>query len=374
MNSIEIGDYMEERIKKLSSTIVNYSINVHENDRVLIQYENKECSKLVKCLIEDIYKNKGIPSVDLIDNELNTLILEKANSKTIDQIVKLKESQVENFDCFIRICYTENEYEDKNLNPDIRKELGSKLQKVDDIRINQRRWVLLNYPSLIDAYKAKMKYDNFYNYSMDIMNVDYKSMNEKIKPLKDLMEKTDKVRIVSPGTDITFSIKGLPAIPCCGVYNIPDGELYTAPIKDTVNGVITYNTPSPYQGNIFNNIRLEFENGQIVNCSASNDVELLKKIFDTDEGARYIGEFSLGFNPMITFPMGDILYDEKIMGSIHFTPGRCYEDCNNGNISSIHWDLVLIQTKEYGGGEIYFDDVLIRKDGKFVLDNLKQLN
>ncbi len=369
-----MGDIMDERLKKLSSTIVNYSVDIKENDRVLIQYESDKCNPLIKCLIKDIYKNGGIPFVKLIDNELNSLIIENSNSKVIDEMVKMKKYEVDNFDVFIRICYTENEYEDNRIKSEIRKELGSKSQDVDDIRINERRWVLLNYPSLIDAYKAHMKYDDFYDYSMDVMNVDYKSMMENMKPLKELMEKTDKVRIVGPNTDITFSIKGMPAIPCCGTANIPDGELYTAPIKNTVNGIITYNTPSPYNGNIFNNISLEFKDGQIVNCSSSENVETLKEIFNTDDGARYIGEFSLGFNPKITFPMGDILNDEKIMGSLHFTPGRCYEDCDNGNISSIHWDLVLIQTKEYGGGEIYFDDVLIRKDGKFVLDELKQLN
>ena len=289
-------------------------------------------------------------------------------------MVKQKEFEVNNFDVFIRICYTENEYEEKDISKEIRKELGSKSQNIDDIRINKRRWVLLNYPSLIDAYKSHQKYDDFYNYALDVMNVDYASLSEKINPLKELMEKTDKVRILGPDTDITFSIKGMPAIPCCGTANIPDGELYTAPIKTSVNGVITYNTPSPYQGNIFNNIRLEFKDGKIIKASTTEHNDLLNEIFNTDEGARYIGEFSLGFNPKITFPMGDILYDEKIMGSIHFTPGRCYEDCDNGNISSIHWDLVLIQTENYGGGEIYFDDVLIRKDGKFVLDELKDLN
>ena len=365
---------MDERLKKLSNTIVNYSVKVKENDRVLIQYENSECKPLIKCLIKDIYKNKGIPFVKLLDNELSSLILENADSKTIDEIVKMKTYEVDNFDCFIRICYTENEFEDMNVTTDIRKELGSKSQNIDDIRINQRRWVLLNYPSMIDAYKAKMKYDVFYNFSMDVMNVDYESLNEKIKPLKDLMEKTDKVRILGPNTDITFSIKGMPAVPCCGTANIPDGEIYTAPIKDSVNGVITYNTPSPYHGNTYNNIRLEFKDGKIINATTTEHQDKLNEIFNTDEGARYIGEFSLGFNPMITKPMGDILYDEKIMGSLHFTHGRCYEDADNGNISSIHWDLVLIQTSEYGGGEIYFDDVLIRKDGKFVLDELKNLN
>jgi aminopeptidase len=219
-----------------------------------------------------------------------------------------------------------------------------------------------------------MKYDEFYNFSLDVMNVDYKSMSEKIKPLKDLMEKTDKVRILGPNTDITFSIKNMPAIPCCGNANIPDGELYTAPIKDSVNGIITYNTKSPYHGNVFNNISLEFKDGKIIKATCLENQKELEDIFNTDEGARYVGEFSLVFNPMITKPMGDILYDEKIMGSIHFTPGCCYEDCSNGNKSSIHWDLVLIQTKEFGGGEIYFDDVLIRKDGIFTLDSLKDLN
>ena len=365
---------MDERLKKLSNTIVNYSIDVKENDRVLIQYENSICNPLIKCLIKDIYKNKGIPFVKLVDKELQTLIKENATSKVIDENVKMKKYEVDNFDCFIRICYTENEYEDKDVSLDIRKEWGLKSREVDDIRINKRRWVLLNYPSLIDAYKARMKYDDFYNFSIDVMNVDYKSLNEKIKPLKELMEKTDKVRIISPETDITFSIKNMPAIPCCGTCNIPDGELYTAPIKDSVNGVITYNTLSPYSGTVFNNVKLEFKDGKIINASASDNNDKLEEIFNTDEGARYVGEFSLGFNPLIKDPMGDILYDEKIMGSIHFTPGTCYADCDNGNTSSVHWDLVLIQTKKYGGGEIYFDGVLIRKDGKFVLDELKQLN
>lgn len=365
---------MDSRIERLSNTIVNYSVNVKENDRVLIQYESNECKPLIKCLIKDIYKNKGIPFVKLIDDELNSLILESVNDAVIDEIYNMKKYEVDNFDVFIRVCYTENEYEDKNVSSDIRKKIGSKTRDIDDIRINQRRWTLLNYPSLIDAYKAHMTYDEFYNYSLDVMTVDYKEMSERIKPLKELMEKTDKVRILGPNTDLTFSIKNLPAIPCVGTANIPDGELYTAPVKDSVNGIITYNTPSPYNGNIFNDISLEFKDGKIIKATCTRDNDKLNEIFDTDDGSRYVGEFSLGFNPMITKPMGDILYDEKIMGSLHFTPGTCYADCDNGNNSSVHWDLVLIQTEEYGGGEIYFDDVLIRKDGKFVLEELKDLN
>ena len=214
----------------------------------------------------------------------------------------------------------------------------------------------------------------FSQYALDVMTVDYRKMSDLIRPLKKLMDKTDKVRIVSPGTDLTFSIKGMGSIPCVGEMNIPDGELYSAPVKNSVNGIITYNTPSPYQGRVYNNVSLEFKDGKIINATCSEDNAKLNEIFNTDEGARYIGEFSLGFNPKILYPMGDILYDEKILGSLHFTPGQAYKDCYNGNDSGIHWDMVLIQRKDYGGGEIYFDDVLIRKDGMFVLEELKPLN
>ena len=242
-----------------------------------------------------------------------------------------------------------------------------------EIRVNERRWVLLNYPSIVDAFKAHLTPEEFYNFSLEAMTVDYNKMYQDTLPLKELMEKTDKVRIVGPGTDISFSIKGMPAIICAGKCNIPDGECFTAPIRDSVNGTISYNTSSPYRGNVYENIKLTFKDGKIIDCS-SNHTDLMNEIFNSDEGARYIGEFSLGVNPMIKYPMGDILYDEKICGSIHFTPGTCYNECDNGNYSQIHWDLVLIQRTDYGGGEIYFDDVLIRKDGLFVIDELKPLN
>ena len=198
-------------------------------------------------------------------------------------------------------------------------------------------------------------------------------MSKAMDKLVDLMNKTDKVRLVSKDTDISFSIKDIPAIKCAGEMNIPDGEVYTAPVKDSVNGVITYNTPSLHSGFTYENIQLTFKDGKIIKATANN-TEKINEVFDIDEGARFVGEFAIGVNPYILEPMKDTLFDEKITGSIHFTPGACYEDAPNGNDSALHWDLVLIQRPEYGGGEIYFDDVLIRKDGIFVLDELKCLN
>lgn len=365
---------MNTKIRNLCETIVHYSLKVKENDKVLITTNSERTNELVKPLIKEIVKTKGIPFVKYIDSDIDALLTELTSDKRIEEIKSQKQFEVEHYDCFINIRYITNDYVSKNVSSEIRKKIGEATEESDDIRINERRWVLLNFPSHLDAYKAQMTNEEFYDYAFDVMNVDYSTMKEMVEPLKELMEKTDQVHLISPGTDLTFSVKNIPVIPCCGTSNIPDGEIYTAPVKDSVNGTITYNTPSPYQGNIFEEVSLTFENGKIIKATCNGDSEKLNQIFDTDEGARYIGEFSLGLNPLILHPMGDILFDEKIIGSIHFTPGRAYRDADNGNTSSIHWDMVLIQRKEYGGGELYFDDVLVRKDGLFVLPELKHLN
>ena len=365
---------MSEKLKELASLIVNYSIRVEKDERVLITTQSLETREFVSYLIEEIYKNGGVPCLKINDPILGARLAEKNNEGRIELLKKIQENEVELFDSFINIRYATNDYENKNVSGEMSKKLSQALLPSSDVRVNQRKWVLLNYPSLLDSYKAKMTSTEFMEFALKVMTVNYKSMSELIKPLKKLMDKTDKVRIVSPGTDITFSIKGMSSIPCVGEMNIPDGELYSAPVKNSVNGTITYNTPSPYQGRVYNHVSLEFKDGKIINATCDDDNEKLNEIFNTDEGARYVGEFSLGFNPEILYPMGDILYDEKILGSIHFTPGQAYKDCYNGNDSGIHWDMVLIQRKDYGGGEIYFDDVLIRKDGMFVLEELKPLN
>lgn len=361
------------KIKTLANTIVNYSLNLKENSKVLVNF-SQVATPLVEEIIKEAEKVGAIVVLNMSDPKLNARLAEKNTEARLEHLKKIKEFEVMNYDAFVMIRSGVNDYEAKNVPPEMTKKFGAMTQELDDIRINEREWVLLNYPTDLDAHKAKMTTAEFNEFAFDVMTVDYKKMNENIQPLKELMERTDKVRIVSPGTDISFSIKGMPAIPCTGEKNIPDGELYSAPIKESINGTITYNTPSPYQGNVFNHVSLTFENGKIINATCDEDNEKLNEIFDTDEGARYVGEFALGFNPKILYPMGDILYDEKILGSLHFTPGRCYADCDNGNVSSIHWDMVLIQREDFGGGEIYFDDILIRKDGKFTLEELKQLN
>jgi aminopeptidase len=365
---------MEIRLKKLANTIVNYSLELKESEKVLITYQTLKPLPLVKHLIEEIYEVGAIPYTKVVEPITSALLLEKTSQKRVGLLKSISKFEIDNYDAFINIRYNVNDYEQSKVKSDILKMIGDNLKDINDIRVNKRKWVLLNYPSKLDAYKAKMKVDEFIDYALSVMTIDYKRLSYDIKPLIKLMGKTDKVRITGKGTDLTFSIKGIPIVPCIGDRNIPDGEIFTAPVKDSVNGYITYNTPSPYQGNIYTNVKLVFVNGKIVEATCNEDNEKLNKILNTDEGARYIGEFAIGLNPIIKHPMGDVLYDEKIIGSIHLTPGRSYRSAFNGNDSSIHWDMVLIQRKEYGGGNLYFDNFLVREDGIFVLDELKHLN
>jgi aminopeptidase len=251
--------------------------------------------------------------------------------------------------------------------------IGKKMRPVQDQRVKRTKWVVLRWPTPSMAQLAGMSTEAFEDFFFDVCTLDYRKLQPGMKALKALMEKTDRVQIKAPGTDLNFSIKGIPAIICGGDRNIPDGEVFTAPVKDSVEGQLTFNAPSIYQGTAFDGIQLRFKRGKIVEAS-SNETEKLNKILDSDVGARYIGEFSLGFNPRVFQPMRDILFDEKIAGSFHFTPGQAYEEADNGNRSQVHWDMVSIQRPDYGGGEIYFDGKLIRKNGEFLPKQLRSLN
>ena len=365
---------VDERIKKLAKGLVNYSTGVKENENVLIHLIGLDSLLLGRELIKEVYNAGGNPFVKIEEENIRNNLIKNAKKDALNLMREQDLEQMKKMDAYIAVRASENICSNINIS-NSQMELYEK-EYADDVlneRVDNTKWVILRYPNGSMAQLAAMNTEDFEDFYFDVCTLDYSKMNNAMDSLKSLMERTDKVHIVGPGTDLTFSIKGMGAIKCAGEMNIPDGEVYSAPIKDSVNGVISYNAESNYRNFTFNNVKLEFKDGKIVNATANN-TEKINEIFDTDEGARYIGEFALGVNPYITKPMNDILFDEKIAGSFHFTPGRAYEDMNNGNVSSIHWDLVCIQTPEYGGGEIYFDDVLIRKDGRFVLPELECLN
>lgn len=364
----------DARQVKLAKNLVNYSVKVGKGDKVWI--DAKGCDyQLVANIIREVYKNGGMPFVNITDSRLQREVLKGATPEMLDVWAERDAAFMDKMDCYIGIRGDNNSYELSDVPESIMQEYDKRyaIKVHHNIRVKKTRWVILRYPTEGMSQLAGMSTEAFEDYFFDVCCLDYEKMDRAMKPLVDLINKTDKVRIVAKDTDLSFSIKGIPAVKCSGHCNIPDGEVYTAPVRESVNGKITYNVPSIENGFKFENVCLEFKDGKIIKATANNS-EKANAIFDTDEGARYVGEFSFGLNPYVTKAIGDILFDEKISGSIHFTPGACYDDAPNGNQSAVHWDLVLVQTPEYGGGEIWMDDVLVRKDGRFVLDELKGLN
>lgn len=366
---------MDERNQTLARNLVRYSCRLEKGEKILISCNGTAPIPLVKQIIKEVYAVGGIPFLDLKTNSLERELLLGATKEQLQLMAEIDAKRMKQMNAFIGVRGEENLSEMTDV-PSEKMDLYQIYYNSPvhhKIRVPKTKWVVLRYPNASMAQSAHSSLEAFEDFYYKVCNLDYGKMSKAMDSLVDFMNRTDKVRIKAKDTDLSFSIKNIPAIKCAGECNIPDGEVYTAPVKESVNGTICYNTPSEYNSFTFENVKLTFQDGKITECSA-NDTKRLEKVLNTDEGARYVGEFAIGVNPYITKPMNNILFDEKIRGSIHFTPGNCYDDASNGNKSAIHWDLVLIQTPEFGGGEIYFDDVLIRKDGIFVVPELECLN
>ncbi|MEY8297777.1 aminopeptidase [Emergencia timonensis] len=364
---------MDPRDKKLAKLLVNYSCDIQKDEKILIDYEGAECKPLIKQIIRDVYDAGGKPFVNIRDSEVNREVLLHCDEEQVKFMNEYQLAQMKGMDAYIAVRAGDNASELADV-PSEKLNLYSKLLRpVLDYRVNDTKWCILRYPNPSMAQLAGTSQEAFADFFYDVCTLDYEKMSKAMDPLKELLDKTDKVNIKGPGTDLEFSIKGIGAVKCDGKMNIPDGEVYTAPVKNSMNGYITYNTVSQEQGFTYENIRFEIKNGKIEKATA-NDTKRINELLDTDEGARYFGEFAFGVNPYVLHPMKDTLFDEKIAGSFHLTPGMCYEDAPNGNQSAVHWDLVMIQRPEYGGGEIWLDDKLIRKDGIFTIPELEGLN
>ena len=364
----------DDRLKKLVDQLVEYSCDVQPGERVLIE-DRGIAPDFDAALVEKIYAVGGIPLVQLVDLKVDRAMMMGCTKEQLEWVADIDAERMAGCQAYIGIRGGGNASE----SADVPSEKGKLYalhyaKKVhSEIRVPHTKWVVLRYPTDAMAQKAGMSTEKFEDYFFRVCNMEYSKMSRAMDALVTRMMATDKVRIQGPGTDLTFSIKGQPAIKCDGKLNIPDGEVFSAPIRDSVFGTLQFNTPSAYQGVTHENILLTFDKGQIVKATGSHEA-LLNQILDTDEGARYIGEFAIGVNPYITTPMKDTLFDEKIAGSFHFTPGNCYDECPNGNHSAIHWDLVCIQAPEYGGGDMFFDGQLVRHDGLFVTEGLLGLN
>src|ERR1700743_1839878 len=362
----------DPRYAKLAKLLTEYSTALKKGDRILLDMIDVPDEFTIE-LIRAVRALGATPFVETRHTRMRREQLRGITETQAADIRDLEMFRMKKMQAYIAIRGADNMSENSDV-PGDRMQMYSKIfRPVQDHRVNKTRWCVLRWPTPSMAQAASMSTEAFENLYFDVCTMDYVKMAKAMTPLEKLMAKTDRVHLIGPGTDLTFSIKGIGAKKCEGTRNIPDGEVFSCPVKLSVNGTIQYNTPTVYAGTKFENVRLVLKDGKIVEAT-SNNTKRLNEILDTDAGARYIGEFSLGFNPYIKSPMCDILFDEKIAGSFHFTPGQAYEECDNGNRSAVHWDMVLIQRPEWGGGEVWFDGELIRNAGIFIPKDLKPLN
>lgn len=362
----------DPRFDKLARLLVEYSVRLKPRENVLIEAFDVP-DEMAIALVRAVRAARGTPFVQIQRACVSRALALDATERQLNLLAAHELARMKKMHAYIALRGSHNITELSDVPADCLKMLGKKMRPVLDQRVKKTKWVVLRWPTPSMAQLAGMSTEAFEDFYFDVCTLDYRKLQPGMKALKALMERTDRVEIKGPGTDLRFSIKGIPAIICGGDRNIPDGEVFSCPVRESVEGHVTFNAPTICQGTSFDGIRLDFRAGKIVEA-VSNQTDKLNQILDADAGARYIGEFSLGFNPRVLHPMRDILFDEKIAGSFHFTPGQAYEEADNGNRSQVHWDLVNIQRPEYGGGEIYFDGKLIRRDGEFLPKSLRSLN
>jgi aminopeptidase len=365
----------DPRLTQLATQLVDYSVELRPGEIIYLEIKGPEALDLGRELVRIATQRGGVPFWYYNDETVSRGFIKHASQEQFEKWGKFHRPVMEAVDAYIAVRGSTNPFDLADVDSDRMKWFDKAYWDEVHIPVRlQKKWCVLRYPNPAMAQLAERATEDFADFYFRVCTLDYARMSKAMDPLKSRLEATDRVRIKGPGTDLTFSIKDLPAVKCDGHRNIPDGEVYTAPVRDSLNGVITYNAATMRAGSLFKNIRFEIKDGRIVKAGCEGDERKLNEILDVDEGARFFGEFAFGVNPYITTPMQDTLFDEKIGGSFHLTPGNAYSSAFNGNKSALHWDLVCIQTPEWGGGEIFFDDRLVRKDGRFMTAELEGLN
>lgn len=364
----------DQRNKTLANILLTYSVDLQPREKIMLDIRGVETLELAKEVIRQTADLGGIPFWYYNDPSLRRPWIQGAEGEQFEAFGQLHLKLMKEMDAWLCLNGPDNPFELSDVE-------GTQLQLYQRLytgpvqlheRVRNTKWCILNYPTNSMAQLAEMSREAFADYYYDVCCLDYSAMSRAMDVLVGMMERTGQVRISGPGTELSFSIENMPAVKCDGKQNIPDGEVFTAPLPESVEGLITFNIPALERGMVFDEVKLEFRDGRVVEASCPGNAQALQEIIDVDEGARHVGEFALGVNPLISRPMKDALFDEKLAGSLHLALGQCGDETPNGNDSAIHWDLVLVQTEEHGGGEIYFDGELVRKDGRFVKEELER--
>ncbi|MBI2190995.1 MAG: aminopeptidase [Planctomycetes bacterium] len=367
---------MDARITRLAQILLEHSTRVQRGERLLIEMFGHSPMPLLLELVTQATRRGALVHHHIYENAVLRRFLHEADERQIADQAVFPLARMKEMQAYIAIRSGDNAAELSDVPP---AKMSAYQRLVHhpvhmEQRVKHTRWVVIRYPNAAMAQQANKPAEVFEDFFFRVCTMDYGRMAAAMTPLADRLQRADRVEIRGPGTSLTFSISGIPIVKCAGERNIPDGEVFTAPVRDSIEGTILFNAGSLYEGVVFSRVHLTFRRGRVVEADAPESAEKLQSVLDRDEGARYAGEFSFGLNPYILEPMKDTLFDEKIAGSIHMALGSCYDEASNGNRSAVHWDLVHVQRPEYGGGEIYLDGELVRKDGRFVHPDLEALN
>jgi aminopeptidase len=350
--------------------IVHHALKVKPGAKVMIDSLD-ECEELIIAVMEELSGVGALPYRIHESIRVRANWLKRATKEEMDLWFDHKAAARREMDHVLQIRGQDNWYELAEVPPETLRYFGHlHIRMGREGRKEGANTTIIRYPSKSLAQQGRMSTDAFTDLFFRLSTMNFRVLHREMEPLKAAIDNANDVRIVAPGTDLTFSIAGLTTNISAGTWNIPDGETAMGIVRESANGRIAYNVPSSHQGLVFHNIALTFRDGKVIEVEA-DEKDKVEAILDTDEGARYIGEFAIGVNPYLRSHMIDTLYDEKMAGSLHFTPGGTD---SNGTLSTVHWDIVQSHLPPYAGGEIYLDGKLWRKDGLFVDDALARLN
>ena len=366
---------VDERLNKMAKVLVDYSLSIKEGDSFLIQGH-----EITIPLIKEVYKEALLrganPDVRVLVEELQEILYKYGSNEQIKYVSPVIQCSSEKYNATLRIGGSYHSKPLINIDPAKIRSLETSRKKVGAAEQRRTlednlRWSITYIPTVAGAMEANMSLSEYEDFVFSACFVDKEDPIAEWKKLKwdqqkivEFLMKKDHIRIVAKDTDLTLRVGGRTWVNSCGTTNLPSGEVFTGPIEDSLNGHICYTFPAIKSGTQVDNVHLTFENGRVVKAEAKQGVEFLDAMVNMDAGSCYAGEFAFGTNYGIKRFSNNILYDEKIGGTIHIALGAAYPFTGSKNESGLHWDMICDMRE---GGEVFADSELIYKDGKFIL-------
>ena len=360
---------IDRRLEKLARVLVDYSIEASEGEQVVV-FGETGAEPLVKAIYARLLQVGAVPVLQLGLPGMQELFFEHAQDVHYEEIPSIRRFIAEEADAEIGIRAPSNTRALANVDPAKQQRLAALNRPLSEIMLGKNRWMLTLFPTAALAQEANMGLTEYEDFAFSAMGLDEEDpvryWQEKSKEqarLKERLEVARELRIVGLGTDLTLSVEGRTFVNSAGRRNMPCGEVFTGPIEDSANGHVFFGVPAAIGGREVAGARLRFEGGKVVESGAEKGGEYLESLLDTDAGARFLGEIGIGTNYNIGRASANVLFDEKLGGTVHLAIGRSYKETGGQNDSSVHTDLVCDLRD---GGELYADGELIQKDGRFL--------